>query len=249
MFGPRSFFRGFFVFVSICFLLVLLQFPPSFASTSLHRLLSLQKKRNTWFCLRCAGHFCLSNYYLGCRCLVLVAEGFLHGLCVFLGCLTSVFASFCIHKPSSATKLAKKEKHLVLSPLRGAFLSFKLLFRMSLPGARSPGFSSQPLFFLWCLTPVFSSFWIRKPSSATRIAKKKQKKTSGKNPQNNKGLSAMSWRRTLFRGFVFFGGVFLQFFVFGSGSLHRLLRLKNKKYLTKTTKPKDCQHVRTQDFL
>ena len=101
--------------------------------------------------------------------------------------LLQFFASFCIHKPSSATKLAKKEKHLVLSPLRGAFLSFKLLFRMSLPGARSPGFSSQPLFFLWCLTPVFSSFWIRKPSSATRIAKKKQKKHPGRTHKTTKG--------------------------------------------------------------
>ena len=81
---------------------------------------------------------------------------------------------FCIHKPSSATKLAKKEKHLVLSPLRGAFLSFKLLlFRMSLPGARSRGFSSRPLFFLGVsYFSIFASFCIHKPSSATRLAKK-----------------------------------------------------------------------------
>ena len=79
-------------------------------------------------------------------------------------------------------------------------------------------------------TPVFSSFWIRKPSSATRIAKKQ--KTSGKNPQNNKGHSAMSWRRAFFRG-LFLGGVF----VFGSGSLHRLLGLqKTNRHLRKAPK-------------
>ena len=75
---------------------------------------------------------------------------------MFVVGVTPISSGFCIHKPSSATKLAKKEKHLVLSPLRGAFLSFKLLlFRMSLPGARSRGFSSRPLFFWGCLTSVF----------------------------------------------------------------------------------------------
>ena len=64
----------------------------------------------------------------------------------FVG-VTPISSGLCIHKPSSATKLAKKKKHLVLSPLRGAFLSVKLLLRLSLPGARSPGFSSRPLFF------------------------------------------------------------------------------------------------------
>ena len=194
---------------------VLLQFPLAFASTSLHRLLSSQKKRNTWFCLRCAGLFCLSSYYWGCRCLVLVAQDFLHGLCFVLACLTPVFSSFCIHKPSSATtKLAKKRNTWFCLRCAGLFLSFKwwwwwllLLFRLLLPGARSPGCSSQPLFSFGVFTPVFSSFWIRKPSSATRIAKKQ--KTSGKNPQNNKGHSAMSWRRAFFRGLFLGGSLFL----------------------------------------
>ena len=161
----------------------------------------------------------------------------------FVG-VTPISSGFCIHKPSSATKLAKKK--LVLSPLREAFVTFKLLFRMLLPGARSRGFSSQPLFFLWCLTPVFSSFWIRKPSSATRIAKK-TKKTSGKNPQNNKGLSAMSWRRTFFRGLFFFGG--LCFWIRKPSWATRTAKNKQTPEENTKNKPNDSQNVWVQDFL
>ena len=224
---------------------MLLQFPPAFASTSLHRLLSLQKKKNTWFCLRCAGLFCLSNYYLGCRCLALVAEGFLHGLCFFFsGCLTSVFASFCIHKPSSATKLAKKK--LVLSPLRGAFVTFNLLFRMLLPGARSPGFSSQPLFFLWCLTPVFSSFWIRKPSSATRIAKKHKNNIREEPTKQQRALSNVLAQDFLQR-LVFFWG--LCFWIRKPSWATRTAKNKQTPEENTKNKPNDSQNVWAQDFL
>ena len=135
--------------------------------------------------------------------MVLVAQDFLHGLCFFLACLTLVFSSFCIHKPSSATtKLAKKRSTWFCLRCAALFLSFKLflLFRLSLPGARSPGCSSQPLFSFGVSTPVFSSFWIRKPSSATRTAKNKH---LGKAPKTNQMILRMFGRRTFFRGFGF----------------------------------------------
>ena len=101
-------------------------FLRPFASTSLHRLLSLQKKRNTWFCLRCAGLFCLSNYYAGCRCLVLVPQDLLHTLCFFWGCLTPVFflvfASTSLHRLLS---LRKKETPGSVSAARG-FCAFQI---------------------------------------------------------------------------------------------------------------------------
>ena len=185
-------------------------FLRPFASTSLHRLLSLQKKRNTWFCLRCAGLFCLSNYYAGCRCLVLVPQDLLHTLCFFLGMSYArfflAFASTSLHRLLSL----QKKKHLDLSPLRGAFVPFKLLFRMSLPGARTPGFSSRPLFFLWCPTPVFSSCWIRKPSSATRIANKKH---PGRTHKTTKGSQQCLGAGLCSEALFFFWVVFLQFFV------------------------------------
>ena len=117
---------------------------------------------------------------------------------------------------------------------------------MLLPGARSRGFSSQPVFFLWCLTPVFSSFWIQKPSSATRIAKK-TKKTSGKNPQNNKGPSAMSWRRTFFRGLFFGGG--LCFWIRKPSWATRTAKNKQTPEENTKNKPNDSQSVWAQDFL
>ena len=102
---------------------------------------------------------------------------------------------------------------------------------MLLPGARSPGFSSQPVFFLWCLTPVFSSFWIQKPSSATRIAKK-TKKHPGRTHKTTKGPQ-QCLGAGLSSEACFFGGVF----VFGSGSLHGLLGLqKTNRHLRKTPK-------------
>ena len=102
---------------------------------------------------------------------------------------------------------------------------------MLLPGARSRGFSSQPVFFLWCLTPVFSSFWIQKPSSATRIAKK-TKKHPGRTHKTTKGPQ-QCLGAGLSSEACFFGGVF----VFGSGSLHGLLGLqKTNRHLRKTPK-------------
>ena len=86
-------------------------------------------------------------------------------------------------------------------------------------------------FFLWCLTPVFSSFWIRKPSSATRIAKK-TKKHPGRTHKTTKG-SQQCLGAGLSSEACFFGGVF----VFGSGSLHGLLGLqKTNRHLRKTPK-------------
>ena len=128
----------------------------------------------------------------------------------FSGCLTPVFflafASTSLHRLLSL----QKKKHLDLSPLRGAFVPFKLLFRMSLPGARSPGFSSRPLFFLWCPTPVFSSCWIRKPSSATRIANKKH---PGRTHKTTKGSQQCLGAGLCSEALFFFWVVFLQFFV------------------------------------
>ena len=195
MFGPRAFFRGFFVFVSICFLLVLLQFPPA----------------------------------------------------------------FCIHKPSSATKLAKKEKHLVLSPLRGAFLSFKLLCRMSLPGARPQDLLHTLCFFLgMSYARFFFSFCIHKPSSATKLAKKRNTwfclRCAGLLCLSNYYLGCRCLvlvAQDFLHGLCFFFGVLLQFFLaFGSGSLHRLQGLQKKNIREEPTKQRRAlSNVLAQDFV
>lgn len=72
----------------------------------------------------------------------------------------------------------------------------------------------------------------------------KKQKTPKENPQDlSTKKPGMSWARTFFRGFVFFClFVLLQFFVFGSGSLHRLLGLglqKTQKHLRKTKRTKN----------
>ena len=178
---------------------------------------------------------------------MLVAQEFLHGLCFFLGCLTPVFSSFCIHKPSSATtKLAKKRNTWFCLRCAGLFLSFKLLlFRMSLPGARSPGFSSQPLFSFGVFTPVFSSFWIRKPSSATRIAKK-QKNIREEPTKQQRALSNVLAQGFLQR-LVFWGG--LCFWIRKPSSATRTAKNKQTPEENTKNKPNDSQNVWAQDFL
>ena len=120
---------------------------PFFFSFCIHKPSSatkLAKKRNTWFCLRCAGLLCLSNYYLGCRCLVLVAQDFLHGLCFFFGVLLQFFSSFWIRKPSSATRIAKK--NIREEPTKQ---------RRALSNVLAQDFVQRLCFFLGGLPPVF----------------------------------------------------------------------------------------------
>ena len=150
--GARS--RGFSSRPLFFFLDVLLQFLLAFASTGLHRLLSLQKKRNAWFCL--PGH-------LGCRRVVLVAQDFLHSLCFFFGVLLQFFLAFGSGSLHRLQGLQKQNKNNI---------------------------REEPTKQQRALSNVLAQDFVQR--------------------------------------LCFFGGVFLQFFVFGSGSLHRLLRLKNK---------------------
>ena len=69
-----------------------------------------------------------------------------------------------------------------------------------------PGFSFFRAFdFFWCFSfscySTFFCFWIRKLSTATRIAKNKKHLRKTK---KTKGFKGMSGPRTFFRGFVFF---------------------------------------------
>ena len=116
---------------------------------------------------------------------------------------------------------------------------------MLLPGARSPGFSSQPLFFFGVLLQYFLAFG---SGSLHRLqGLQKNKKPSGKNPQNNKELSAMSWRRTFFRGLFFGGG--LCFWIRKPPSATRTAKNKQTPEENTKNKPNDSQNVWAQDFL
>ena len=95
---------------------VLLQYFLAFASTSLHRLLlSLQKKETPGSVSAARGFFCLSNdnyyYYLGCRCLVLVAQDVLHSLCFLLVSLLQFFLAFGSGSLHRLQGLQKNKKH------------------------------------------------------------------------------------------------------------------------------------------
>ena len=84
----------------------------------------LAKKKETPGSVSAArGFFWLSNQYLGCRSLVLVAQGFLHGLCFFLGVVLLqfllAFASTSLHRLLS---LQKKETPGSVSAARGLFV-------------------------------------------------------------------------------------------------------------------------------
>ena len=196
-------------------------FLRPFASTSLHRLLSLQKKRNTWFCLRCAGLFCLSNYYAGCRCLVLVPRIFFTPFVFFLGMsYARFFFSFCIHKPSSATKLAKKRNTWFCLRCAGLLCLSNYYLGCRCLVLVAQDFLHGLCFFFGVLLQFFLAFG----SGSLHRLQGLQKKNIREEPTKQRRALSNVLAQDFVQRLCFFLGGLPPVFCFGSGSLHRLLR-------------------------
>ena len=219
----------------LCFVLACL--TPVFSSFCIHKPSSattkLAKKRNTWFCLRCAGLFCLSNdddddyyYYLGCCCLVLVAQDVLHSLCFLLVSLLQFFLAFGSGSLHRLQGLQKNKKH----PGRT---------HKTTKGTQQclgAGLSSEDCFWGGLC------FWIRKPSSATRTAKNKQ--TPEESTKNKPNDSQNVWAQDFLQRLRFLCLLYV-FVIFGSGSFHQLLGLQKKqKHLRKQQKLQENKNAK-----
>ena len=222
MLVAQDFLHGLCFFLA-CLTLVFTSFcihKPSSATTK------LAKKRNTWFCLRCAGLFCLSNddyYYLGCRCLVLVAQDVLHSLCFLLVSLLQFFLAFgsgSLHRLQGLQKNREeptKQQRALSNVLAQGFLQ-RIVFWGGL------------------------CFWIRKPSSATRTAKNKQ--TPEESTKNKPNGSQNVWAQDFLQRLRFLCLLYV-FVIFGSGSFHQLLGLQKKqKHLRKQQKLQENKNAK-----
>ena len=156
---------------------------------------------------------------------MLVAQDFLHGLCFFWRVFTPVFSSFWIRKPSSATRIAKKQKNIREEPTK-----------QQRAHVLAQGFLQRLVFWGGLC------FWIRKPSSATRPAKNKQ--TPEENTKNKPNDSQNVWAQDFLQRLRFLC-LFYVFVIFGSGSFHQLLGLQKKlKHLRKQQKLQENKNAK-----
>jgi len=100
-------------------------------------------------------------------------------------------------------------------------------------------------FFLFCGSSNYFVFWLRKLLSATKTTK--NPKTSKKTKKLKKQKKPKDSEECLGQGLCSEALFFLFFFVFGSGSFYRLLRLPKTQNLEKN--PKNKKHQKHQRIL
>ena len=127
---------------------------------------------------------------------MLVPQDFLHGLCFFFGVLLQFFLA--VGSGSLHRLQGLQTKNIREEPTKQ---------RRALSNVLAQDFVQRLCFFFGWSSSSFL-FWIRKPSSATKIEKFKNTWRKQQNPR----IVSMCGPRTFFRGFGFLFSLFFRFY-------------------------------------